>query len=186
MRTLLLTIKHPLPQQISQRIFKAKTWKSKGEEELKMLLPLLSAFGQKERNLKAQDIFSSNLFIVPAEKENIFHHKKFYSKYKMNKYLNLYNGLLVFFILLSLSKICELLSPLFFFPLASLQLSSILVNHTVPDNSVFQISASQLQVASDSLDIIWNGHAGTSQSCLLFSRGSSIVHRLPWILMTSP
>lgn len=44
-----------LPQQTSQRILKAKTWKSEGKEELKMLLPLLSGFGQKEINLKAQD-----------------------------------------------------------------------------------------------------------------------------------
>lgn len=68
MRTLLFAVKHPLPQQTSQRILKAKTWKSEGKEELKMLLHLLSGFGQKEINLKAQDIFSTNLYIIPAEK----------------------------------------------------------------------------------------------------------------------
>lgn len=79
MRTLLFTVKHPLPHQISQRILKAKTWKSEGKEEFKMLFPLLSVLGQKEINLKAQDIFSTNLFIIPAEKllfeTYIFHYK---------------------------------------------------------------------------------------------------------------
>lgn len=123
-----------LPQQTSQRILKAKTWNSEGKEELKMLLPLLSGFGQKEINLKAQDntcrkVAAWNLyFFIIKILQQIYDEQVPEPVFQC------------FFIFLSLFKICELLSPLFFFPLASLQLSSIL--HTVPGDLVFHIIAS--------------------------------------------